>query len=196
VFGVFVLALVGLYFVAENMSGRPNSKALTGTSTAAASGPAVPQPVDASWPSTRFPASTYPKPIPASENTFGIAACPDPTGLQSVSHVDQAAAVQTLTADDPLASVRFQIRTDQAWWANSPSGIVPTSPDTVLTATTLADSHLDRLGLQTVTAACGSLTADRSFVVVSRPQGGGPALATEYLFIKRDGTLLLWFAGA
>ena len=195
-FGVAVLALVGLYFVAENMGGQPTAKATAGTSTAAASEPAVPRPADPSWPSTRFPASTYPKPIPASENTFGIAACPDPTGLQSVSQDDQAAAVQTLTADDPVASVRFQIRTDQAWWANNPSEIVPTSSGTVMTATTLADSHLDRLGLQTVTAACGNLTAEHSFVVVSRPQGGGPALATEYLFIKRDGTLLLWFAGA
>jgi hypothetical protein len=104
--------------------------------------------------------------------------------------------MEALRMANPLESIQFQQRTDQAWWANGASPVSPATPGQIVSAASLADSRLDRLGLNTVMNSCGSHTAERTFVVVARPPGGGPALATDYLFVKRGDRLLLWLTAA
>jgi hypothetical protein len=96
--------------------------------------------------------------------------------------------MEALRMANPLESIQFQQRTDQAWWANGASPVSPATPGQIVS--------LDRLGLNTVMNSCGSHTAERTFVVVARPPGGGPALATDYLFVKRGDRLLLWLTAA
>jgi hypothetical protein len=198
--GLVVLVLVGIHVASTNSNSPPITADAAPTVVDSLpppqTAPSVARPADPSWSATQFPSTTYPAPITAPENGFGIVACPNPVGLQAVSPADRKAAVQSLSADEIVTSVDFQRQTDRAWWANGPTPMEPVAPGTTLTAETLARSGLAHLGVETVGAQCGVETAADTFVVVSRPPGGGPALDTDYLFIKRGGAMLLWLTGA
>jgi hypothetical protein len=139
-----------------------------------------------------FPSTTYPPPVHSRGGA--LTACPNPTGLEAVSHATVAAAVASAGRYDHTSRPLDLRASDRAWWSQVRSmwrtGRPQLANQVVEGSEPLSGTDYAAI----VRFSCGSSLVSKSLlVVVGPPHQRCDACRSKLFFVSRRGHALLYY---